>query len=82
MAKGKGQKLSTLDPTVNGCAAKGPGSELVGIGDHMAKLRQVAATTQTLAGLLGGQLQELLVTIPILRGFELVCSQLPLTILA
>jgi len=50
--------------------------DLGNIGDHITKLRQVASTTETLVNFLGGQLQGLSVTIPILRGFEIVCARL------
>ena len=46
-----------------------------GLGDHIDRLRQVSSTTQKLVSLLGDQLQGLSTSIPVLRGFEVVCVQ-------
>jgi len=73
MGRNGRQTLPALDTRVSGPTAKGPGSELGDISDHIGKLRQVTLTTQTLISLLGNQLQGLSVTIPVLRGFEIVC---------
>lgn len=62
---------SANEPAVNGGA-----SEVVGLGDmedHIQTLKQVSETTKNLMNLLGGQLQELSATIPVLRGFDIVC---------
>ena len=47
--------------------------ELSEMPDHIGKLRQVSTTTKSLIKLLGEQLQGLSETIPVLRGFEIVC---------
>ena len=81
MGKGKLKNLTPLDTTVaHQPAAEGQGSEAVGLegmGDHIEKLKQVSGATKTLMGLLGGQLQVLSATIPVLRGFDIVCVQSP-----
>jgi len=81
MGKGKAQKLPTLDTTMNGSTAEGPGRELADVGDYVTKLKQVAVGTRALVGLLCGRLQELIVTVTVLRGFEIVCAQLRLIVL-
>ena len=82
MGKGKRQNQScTPDTSANGPTSEGPHSELGGISDHIGKLRQVTSTTETLMDLLVRQLQGLSVTIPVLRGFEIVCAKLRLIIL-
>jgi len=68
--------LTPLDTGVHGSAIKGQGSaviELGDMGDHIDKLKQVSLMNQKLANLLGDQLQGLSGTIPVLRGFEIVC---------
>ena len=73
MTRGKHQNQSAPNTGVNGLTTgRRSSSELGDIGDHVNKLRQVTLTTQALVGLLGGQLQGLSVTIPLLRGFEIV----------
>jgi hypothetical protein len=74
--KNKRQNLPPLDTAVPCPTSEGRGSaaaELGGLGDHIKKLRQVSSTTQKLVSLLGDQLQGLSSTIPVLRGFEVVC---------
>jgi len=76
MGKGKHQTPPTPDTKVNGPPTKGQHSELEDIVDHVGELRQVTATTQALVGFLWDQLQDLSVTIPLLRGFEIVRAKL------
>ena len=47
--------------------------ELGDMGEHIEKLKHVSSVTKKLADLLGGQLQGLSGTSPVLRGFEIVC---------
>ena len=83
-----GNKRKTPVPsstTVDGPAPGGQDSavvELRDMGDHIEKLKQVSLTTQKLVNLLGDQLQGLSGSIPILRGFEIVCVQLHPIVLA
>ena len=77
MGRNKHKILTPLDTTsIHGPATKGQGSaivELGDMGDHIDKLKQVSDATQQLADLLVGQLRGLSGTVPVLRGFEIVC---------
>jgi hypothetical protein len=85
MGRNKRQNLPPLDIGVPGSTTEGRGSaavELGGVSDHIGNLRQVSAVSQKLASILADQLQELARTIPVLRGFEIVCAQFHPIILA
>jgi len=82
MGKGKQQNKSAPDTGVNGLTTERPVSELRDIGGHVGKLRQTTLTTQTIVGFLANQLEGLSVTIPVLRGFEIVRTKLRFIVLA
>jgi hypothetical protein len=56
-------------------AQKGQESAVVDMCDHIKKLKQVSGTAKSLIALLGDQIQVLSRSIPVRRGFEIVCGR-------